>query len=131
MPHGVRLPSGRPVTYIRAGDRIGIGRDRAHRPVSLRVHALPGRRPGSITLLDPVSRVLLAGDALGVQGTRGLTLTTSRESFLAALARGGRRPTATTTLSTPRTTTSGSPAPASSTAARQVTSGGPSRYDTP
>jgi glyoxylase-like metal-dependent hydrolase (beta-lactamase superfamily II) len=85
VPHGVRLPSGRPVTYIRAGDRIGIGRDRAHRPVSLRVHALPGRRPGSITLLDPVSRVLLAGDALGVQGTRGLTLTTSRESFLAAL----------------------------------------------
>ncbi|MFD5629004.1 hypothetical protein [Streptomyces sp. NPDC127072] len=86
VPAGVPVPRrSAPVTYIRAGDRLDIGRDRAHRGVSLEVHALPGRRADSLTLLDPVSRVLYAGDALGVQGVRGLTLSTSREVFATAL----------------------------------------------
>ncbi|GAA4727970.1 MBL fold metallo-hydrolase [Phytohabitans rumicis] len=86
-PAGVPVPRRRsgPVTYLRDGDRIGIGRDQAHRRVSLEVHALPGRRTDSITLLDPVSRVLFAGDALGIQGTRGLTLGSSRDAFRTAL----------------------------------------------
>ncbi|MEU4657644.1 hypothetical protein AB0G32_27550 [Streptomyces sp. NPDC023723] len=86
VPTGVSVPrrSGS-VTHVRDGDRLDIGRDRQQRGVSLEVHALPGRRTDSITLLDPVSRVLYASDALGVQGVRGLTLSTSRKAFATAL----------------------------------------------
>ncbi|MER5705065.1 MBL fold metallo-hydrolase [Micromonospora sp. NPDC002296] len=86
VPAGVSVPRRLgSVTHVRDGDRIDIGRDQGERRVSLEVHALPGRRNDSITLLDPVSRVLFAGDALGVQGSRGLTLATSRDAFRTGL----------------------------------------------
>ncbi|MGC4806242.1 MBL fold metallo-hydrolase [Micromonospora sp. DT233] len=86
VPDGVTVPRRLgPVTRVGDGDRIDIGRDRAGRRVRLEVYALPGRCADSVTLLDPVSRVLFAGDALGVQGTRGLTLGTSPAAFRTGL----------------------------------------------
>ena len=70
---------------IADGDTIDLGRDDAGRTVSLEVHALAGAHASAITLLDRTSRVLFAGDALGTQGTPGLTLPTSAAQYREAL----------------------------------------------
>jgi glyoxylase-like metal-dependent hydrolase (beta-lactamase superfamily II) len=71
---------------LEAGDTIDLGRDSARRRVRLEVHPLAGHASEGLTLLDPVSRVLYAGDALGTQGTAGLILTSTLTEFSTALA---------------------------------------------
>ncbi|MFD1824624.1 hypothetical protein [Mumia zhuanghuii] len=90
--HDVWVPKGaevgrqhRHVRTLRPGDSIDLGRDTDGRRVRLAVDALPGVRDDAVTLLDPVSRVLFAGDALGTQGAAGLTLSGSLEEFGTAL----------------------------------------------
>ncbi len=70
---------------VEAGDTIDLGRDSAHRRVRLEVHPLAGHATEGLTLLDPVSRVPYAGDALGTQGTAGLILTSTLAEFSTAL----------------------------------------------
>ncbi|WP_432536591.1 MBL fold metallo-hydrolase [Kineococcus arenarius] len=75
------------VNLLHDGDLVPLGTDDAGRPVELEVYSLPGHSASSTTVLDPVSRVLFAGDALGEQGPGGgLTLHTPLEEFAAALA---------------------------------------------
>jgi glyoxylase-like metal-dependent hydrolase (beta-lactamase superfamily II) len=52
------IPSPRPLTPVGDGDRV----------FGLQIIATPGHTPGSISVLDPVSGLLLAGDALNGQG---------------------------------------------------------------
>ncbi|HVK34648.1 MAG TPA: MBL fold metallo-hydrolase [Microlunatus sp.] len=71
---------------IETGDTIDLGRDSARRRVHLEVPPLGGHATEGLTLLDPVSRVLYAGDSLGTQGTAGLILTSTLAQFTTALA---------------------------------------------
>jgi len=88
LPRGAAIPTAglKSVSYVGEGDTIPLGTDTAGRAVALEVHALGGHSPSGITLLDPVSRVLFSGDALGEQGPGGLILNTSLPSFAAELA---------------------------------------------
>ncbi|NHC45085.1 MBL fold metallo-hydrolase [Motilibacter aurantiacus] len=88
LPRGASIPTTglTSYSYVGQGNSIPLGTDAAGRPVALEVHALPGHSPTGITLLDPVSRVLFSGDALGEQGPGGLVLDSSLQEFAAALA---------------------------------------------
>ena len=92
--HTVHLPSSAvvdtsglsAVNLLSDGDLIPLGLDSAGRSVELEVYSLPGHSASSTTVLDPVSRVLFAGDALGTQGPAGgLLLDAPLEEFAAAL----------------------------------------------
>jgi glyoxylase-like metal-dependent hydrolase (beta-lactamase superfamily II) len=75
----------RDLVRVGAGDLIDLGRDTARRRVRLEVHPLTGHATEGLTVLDPVSRVLYAGDALGTQGPAGLVLSSSLAAFGTAL----------------------------------------------
>lgn len=86
-PAGVSIPTRKgQVTALAHGDSLTLGKDGAGRTVALEVLALPGARPDSLTLLDAVSRVVFAGDALGIQGARGLVLSSTVAGFGTQLA---------------------------------------------
>jgi glyoxylase-like metal-dependent hydrolase (beta-lactamase superfamily II) len=92
-PNRVYLPRGaslvrtglRNITEVGRGDAILLGQDGAGRPLEIQVHPLAGHSSAGITLLDVNDRVLLAGDALGMQGTdNGLLLRDPLPVFAAA-----------------------------------------------
>ena len=78
-------PALRSVTEVGQGDVIALGRDSANRQIEIEVHPLAGHSAMGLTLLDLTDRVLLAGDALGMQGTdNGLILREPLPAFAAS-----------------------------------------------
>lgn len=75
----------RNVAEVGRGDVISLGQDAAGRPLEIQVHPLAGHSPTGLTLLDVNDRVLLSGDALGMQGTdNGLILRDPLPAFATA-----------------------------------------------
>ena len=88
VPEGSRLDlSGlENVSTLRSGEVLPLGVDETGRAVWLEAYALPGASAASTTLLDPVSRVLFAGEALGEQGPDGgLPLQVPLQDFAGSL----------------------------------------------
>ena len=69
LANGISVP-GLEAKFVRVtpATPIDLGVDRAGRPLRLEIAPLSGHDATGITLLDPVNRVLFAGDALGTQG---------------------------------------------------------------
>jgi glyoxylase-like metal-dependent hydrolase (beta-lactamase superfamily II) len=87
LPRGAAVPRTglRNVTEVGRGDVITLGQDGAGRPLEIQVHPLAGHSPAGLTLLDVNDRVLLSGDALGMQGNdNGLVLREPLASFAAS-----------------------------------------------
>ena len=88
VPRGATIPRTglRSVTEVGAGDVIQLGQDTAGRALAIQVVPLPGHSATGLTLLDASDRLLLSGDALGMQaGDNGLLLRSSLADFAVAL----------------------------------------------
>ena len=87
LPRGASIPRNgwSNVTEVGRGDVIPLGQDSAGRPLQIEVNPLAGHSPNGLTLLDVNDRVLLSGDALGMQGAdNGLILRDALPAFASA-----------------------------------------------
>lgn len=77
VPRGANLAGRqlRNTAEVGRGDVIALGKDRSGREIEIQVHPLTGHSPAGLTLLSVHDRVLLSGDALGMQAAdNGLIL---------------------------------------------------------
>jgi glyoxylase-like metal-dependent hydrolase (beta-lactamase superfamily II) len=89
LPRGGKIaaPRSANIKFISAGSVIDLGLDKAGKPLTFVVDALPGASAASLTLLAPSDRLLFSGDALGTQTrTGGLVLATPAAAYGKALA---------------------------------------------